>query len=125
MSIATWCFAHYAAFNSTACALHWDRALKLTVLPICHAACRVCPFSGANEGQIVGVVLNGLRPTIPVMEIGASSEGTTGHVPVPVAHLIERCWAQDPMFRPGFDQVVVALEAAAAALNLDINNESE
>lgn len=73
----------------------------------------------------MGVVLNGLRPTIPVMEIGASSEGTTGHVPVPVAHLMERCWAQDPMFRPGFDQVVVALEAAAAALNLDINNESE
>ena len=78
----------------------------------------------------MGVVVNGLRPTIPLLDMGEAevqqqtvSPFAGRRVPVPVAHLMERCWAQDPTFRPSFDQVVICLEAAAAALNMQLDDE--
>lgn len=72
-----------------------------------HPTHRVVPFQSANEGQVLGLVLSGMRPVIPAS------------VPGPVASVVERCWVQDPGGRPSFSDLVAVLDSLLSELSAD------
>lgn len=92
------------------------------------------PFAGANESVVLACVMSGKRPTIPMSELGYATDpsldgplhqggggpalGAVASVPLPIASIIERCWAHNPDHRPEFSQVVIALEVAAMGLQV-------
>ncbi|KIY97820.1 hypothetical protein MNEG_10142 [Monoraphidium neglectum] len=66
------------------------------------------PFHGLTREVVIDAVLNhGARPTFP--------PGT----PRPYAALAQRCWAAAPRDRPAFEEIVAALQQAAAGLQAD------
>jgi hypothetical protein len=86
---------------------------------------------------VVGLVTSGLRPGIPIsrvsFEAAAAQGGAEGvgslvvsdGVPLPVAHIIEACWAQDPAQRPSFIRVVEELEEAARQLGVQMEDHGQ
>ena len=69
------------------------------------------PFAGGDRGpwQLVGFVTRGGRPPIPAL--GAVPLGSPDAASYQAyVSLMQRCWAQDPVARPGFSTVVAELK---------------
>lgn len=72
----------------------------LTAPAVYELATGLKPFAGLSHGEIVQrVVLQGARPRFPTSSSGPAS------LPPGYITLAEACWAQDPMARPGWEEV--------------------
>lgn len=76
----------------------------------------------------MALIMNGMRPALKAPAAAPRTEGGGSSsvlpkdgVPLPVAQLIERCWAQEQNARPVFPQIVMTLEMAAKAMEGDLH----
>ena len=67
------------------------------------------PWGTANPWGIVGAINQGGRPELPALE-ALPGEGSAAWAGLPrYLELMRRCWAQNPLDRPTFQQVVAEL----------------
>ena len=73
------------------------------------------PHEGANPWLIVSTIQNGGRAPIPAAaDLPGPESGAWPRLPEYIA-LMQRCWAQSPLDRPTFREVVAALRELADA----------
>ena len=68
---------------------------------------RELPYTGVPAGQVVVGVATGLlpRPVLP--------QHLAGVYPALCAEVMHKCWQEDPLSRPSFDEILDMLEVLA------------